>query len=77
MKKDKKIYFFEDYSTKTVELIYRQGHIKKVLGTYPMGENFDYHYAYEWDDEKYILVRQYHKDNHKVVMEKTIGLPRR
>lgn len=78
VKRDKKVYFHKDLDTKNVQLIYRQGHRKKILDTYPRrGEDWwDFHYSLEWNDEKKVIVRCYNVEEHKLMMEKEVMLPR-
>ncbi len=77
VKKDKIVYIHKNYHNSKVQLIYRHGHIKKILEDLETDRLFEEQYSLEWNEEYIVVLRKYDICTHKMVLEKYIMLPKK
>lgn len=74
VKGSRRVHLFADYEKRKTELIYRQGHKKKILDVYPWEEDNKFHASIEWKEKEYVIVRIYNTITNRVLVEKRYEL---
>lgn len=74
VKGSRRVHLYPDYQKRQTELIYRQGHKKKILDVYPWEEDSRFHASIEWTEKEYVIVRIYDTMANRVLEEKRYEL---